>query len=73
MKLPPLTIDIATRLQELAADHDGVALIVAKTIGSLMIEDGPEKWFKLSRISHLTGLFPRIVAKTTRTDQRTGG
>jgi hypothetical protein len=36
-------------LQRLAADHDGVALIVAKTIGSLMIEDGADEWFKLSR------------------------
>jgi hypothetical protein len=35
----------------LVADHDAPALIVGKTIGSLMIMDGPDKWFKLSRIS----------------------
>jgi hypothetical protein len=45
---------IAEWLQRLAADHDGTALIVAKTVGSLMIEDGPGAWFKLSRICYLT-------------------
>jgi hypothetical protein len=49
-------------LQRLAADHDGTALIVAKTIGSLMIEDGLGAWFKLSRICDLTGQSPSIVA-----------
>jgi hypothetical protein len=47
--------DIATWLHRLAADHDGAALIVAKTVGSLLIEDGPCAWFKLSRICDLTG------------------
>ena len=46
----------------LAADHDRTALIIAKTVGSLMIEDGPDEWFRLSRISDLTGLPPAIVA-----------
>jgi hypothetical protein len=45
-------------LLRLAADHDGAALIVAKTVGSLMIEDGQDMLFKLSRISGLTGLSP---------------
>lgn len=49
-------------LQRLVADHDGTALIVAKTVGSLMFEDGPDMWFKLSRISDLTGQSPNIVA-----------
>jgi hypothetical protein len=49
-------------LRRLAADHDGRALIVAKTIGSLMIEDGPRSWFKLRRISSLTGQSPEVVA-----------
>jgi hypothetical protein len=62
LKLTPLSTDIAAWLQQLAADHDGVALIVAKTVGSLMIEDGPKMWFKLNRISDLTGLSPGIVA-----------
>jgi hypothetical protein len=49
-------------LRRLAADHDGRALIVAKTIGSLMIEYGPRSWFKLRRISNLTGQSPDVVA-----------
>jgi hypothetical protein len=44
MKLTPLSTVIAAWLQQLAADHDGVALIVAKTVGSLLIEDGPRAW-----------------------------
>jgi hypothetical protein len=31
-------------------------------VGSLMIEDRPNVWFKLSRISGLTGLSPEIIA-----------
>jgi hypothetical protein len=46
----------------LVTDYDGTALIVAKTIGSLMIEDGPRSWFKLRRISSLTGQSPEVVA-----------
>jgi hypothetical protein len=49
-------------LRRLAADHDGAALIVAKTVGSLMIEDGPGAWFKLSRICDLTGQSDAVVA-----------
>jgi hypothetical protein len=49
-------------LRRLAADHDGAALIVGKTVGSLMIVDGQNMWFKLSRISDLTGQSPDIVA-----------
>jgi hypothetical protein len=49
-------------LQRLRTDHDGTALIVAKTVGSLMFEDGAEVWFKLSRISDLIGVSPNIVA-----------
>jgi hypothetical protein len=56
-----LGVVLADWVQRLAADHDGTALIVAKTVGSLMIEDGPDMWFKLSRISYLTGLFPDII------------
>jgi hypothetical protein len=62
MKLAPPSTVIAAWLQQLASDHDGVALIVAKTVGSLMIEDGPDMWFKLSRICALTGQSPAIVA-----------
>jgi hypothetical protein len=62
MNVTPLSTVIAEWLQQLAADHDGVAFIVAKTVGSLMIEDGPEMWFKLNRISYLTGLPPGVVA-----------
>jgi hypothetical protein len=53
---------IAKWLQRLAADHDGTALIVAKTVGSLLIEDGPGAWFKLSRICDLTGQPDAVVA-----------
>jgi hypothetical protein len=49
-------------LRRLATDYDGTALIVAKTIGSLMIEDGPRSWFRLRRISSLTGQSPDVVA-----------
>ena len=49
-------------LRRLAADHAGVALIVAKAVGSLMIEEGLDMWFKLSRISYLTGLSPDLIA-----------
>jgi hypothetical protein len=62
MKLTPLSTEIAAWLQRLAADHDGDALNVAKTVGSLMIEDGPEMWFKLNRICALTGQSPASVA-----------
>jgi hypothetical protein len=57
-----LGVVLADWLRRLAADHDGVALIVAKTVGSLMIEEGPDLWFKLSRISYLTGLSPDLIA-----------
>jgi hypothetical protein len=53
---------IAHWLRRLAADHDGVALIVAKTVGSLMFEDGQDSWFQLRRISGLTGQSPEVVA-----------
>jgi hypothetical protein len=62
---PPETnlgIDLDQWLRRLAADHDGPALIVAKTVGSLMFENGPDMWFKLSRISDLTRVSPHIVA-----------
>jgi hypothetical protein len=59
---PNLGVVMGEWLQLLAADHDGVALIVAKTVGSLMIEDGPDMWFKLRRISGLTGQSPQVVA-----------
>jgi hypothetical protein len=62
MNVTPLSTVIDAWLRQLAADHDGVALIVAKTVGSLMIEDGLEMWFKLNRISDLTELSPGIVA-----------
>jgi hypothetical protein len=62
MNVTPLSTVIAEWLQQLAADHVGVAFIVAKTVGSLMIEDGPEMWFKLNRISDLTEQSPAIVA-----------
>jgi hypothetical protein len=62
MKLTPLSNLIAAWLHQLAADHDGVALNVANTVGSLMIEDGPKMWFKLNRISDLTGLSPGVVS-----------
>jgi hypothetical protein len=55
-------VTIAEWLHRLAADHGGTALIVAKTVGSLIIEDGPDMWFKLSRISCLTAQSPNIVA-----------
>jgi hypothetical protein len=58
---PNLGVVLGEWLQRLAADHDGTALLVAKTIGSLMIEDGPDMWFKLSRISYLTGPAPEII------------
>jgi hypothetical protein len=61
---PPETnlgIDLAGWLRRLAADHDGPALVVAKAVGSLMFEDGPGMWFKLSRISYLTGLSPDMI------------
>jgi hypothetical protein len=57
-----LRVALADSLRRLAADHDGTALIVAKIVGSMMIEKGPDTWFKLSRISDLTGLSPAIVA-----------
>ena len=57
-----LGVDLAVWLRRLAADHDGAALIVAKTVGSLMIEDGQDMWFKLSRICDLTGQSPEVVA-----------
>jgi hypothetical protein len=62
--LPDTTqgVAIAEWLQRLAADHDGPALIVAKTVGSLMIEDGPSAWFKLSRICYLTRQPDAVVA-----------
>ena len=57
-----LGVDLAVWLRRLAADHDGAALIVAKTVGSLMIEDGQDMWFKLSRICDLTGQSSEVVA-----------
>jgi hypothetical protein len=62
MKPTPLSTVIAAWLQQLAADHEGAALIVAKTVGSLMIEDGPEMWFNLKRISALAEQSPSVVA-----------
>jgi hypothetical protein len=59
---PGLSITIAEWLQRFAADHDGTALIVAKTVGSLLIENGPRAWFKLSRICDLTGQPDAVVA-----------
>jgi hypothetical protein len=53
---------IAAWLRRLAADHRGPALMVAKTVGSLLIEDGPCAWFKLSRICDLTGQPHAVVA-----------
>jgi hypothetical protein len=44
---------LAAWLQQLAADHDGDALFVAKTVGSMMIEQGPGTWFRLSAICAL--------------------
>jgi hypothetical protein len=54
----------------LAADHDGAALIVAKTVGSLLIEDGPCAWFKLSRICDLTGQSPEVAGILYRLSRR---
>jgi hypothetical protein len=62
MKLTPPSTVIAAWLRLLSADHDGTALIIAKTIGSMMIEDGPDKWFRLSRISDLTEQSPATIA-----------
>jgi hypothetical protein len=59
---PELSIINTKWLHRLATDHDGAALIVAKTVGSLMIEDGPQAWFKLSRICELTGQPAAVVA-----------
>jgi hypothetical protein len=62
MKPTPLSTMIDEWLRRLVADHDGMAaVIVATTIGSLMIEEGPHKGFKLSRLSELSGLSPGIV------------
>jgi hypothetical protein len=52
---------LAEWLRRLVADHDGTALIVAKTVGSLIVEDGRDGWFKLSRICGLTGQSPAVV------------
>jgi hypothetical protein len=54
-------VTIAEWLHRLAADHGGTALIVAKTVGSLMFEEGAEVWFKLSRICDLTGQPDAVV------------
>jgi hypothetical protein len=62
MKRAPLSTVIAAWLQQVAADHVGPPLIVAKIVGSLMIEHGPDMWFRLSDISELTGQSPGIVA-----------
>jgi hypothetical protein len=49
--LPSPADTITKLLQRLAADHDGAALIVAKTVGSLMFEDGPRAWYEaMSRV-----------------------
>jgi len=53
-------------LRRLAADHDGVSLVVAKTVASLMIVDGPDMWFRLSRISDSAGQYPGAVAGILR-------
>jgi hypothetical protein len=55
---PRLGVVLAEWLLRLAADHDGVALIVANTVGALMFEDGRNMWFKLRGISDLTGVSP---------------
>jgi hypothetical protein len=57
-----LTNIIVEWLRRLAADHDGAALIVAKTVGLLMMGDGHDRWFKLRRIAGLTGQAPEVVA-----------
>jgi hypothetical protein len=69
MKLTPLSTKIAAWLQRLAADHGVPALIVAKIVGSTMIEKGADigeglavnSRLQLSRISDLTKLSPTIV------------
>ena len=53
-------------LRRLAADHDGVSLVVAKTVASLMIVDGPDRWFRLSRISDSAAQYPGAVAGILR-------
>jgi hypothetical protein len=50
-----LSIAIDKWLRRLVENRDDAALIVAMTVGSLLIEDGPHAWFKLSRIVALTG------------------
>jgi hypothetical protein len=67
-----LGVHLEPWLRRLAADHDGVALIVAKTVGSLMIEDGQESWFRLSRICDLTGQSPAVVAGILQRLRRRG-
>jgi hypothetical protein len=52
---PLLSTSVAAWLQGLGSDHAGGALNVAKIVGSLMIENGPSEWHKLSRISALAG------------------
>jgi hypothetical protein len=59
-------------LRRLAGDHDGAALLVAKTVGSLMFEDGPDGWFRLSRIRDLTGQPPAVVAGILQRLRRRG-
>jgi hypothetical protein len=68
-----LGIVLAEWLRRLAGDHDGAALLVAKTVGSLMFEDdGPDGWFRLSRICDLTGQSPAVVAGILRRLRRRG-
>jgi hypothetical protein len=59
-------------LRRLAGDHDGVALIVAKTVASLMILDGPDMRFGLTRICDLTGQSPEVVAGILQRLRRRG-
>jgi hypothetical protein len=49
-------------LRQLAVDHDGRALIVAKAVASIMIDASSDQWIALRRICEITGLQSDTVA-----------
>jgi hypothetical protein len=49
-------------LRQLAADHDGPALIVAKAVASIMVDASSDHWIALRRVCEITGLPSDTVA-----------
>jgi len=53
---------IESWLHQVAADHDGMPLIVAKAVAAIMVDASSDHWIALRRVCDITGLPSNTVA-----------